>query len=120
MAVIVLIPCLIIAIGFIWFCHNYRRDTKNLKSGDLKSSTKINERIDEMKSRLTVTQNNLFKGNYAGRSSSSYHHANGNSDEMDVDDEMEKNIKTQNALSSSREEIELMQPEMGKERSTQL
>ena len=120
MAIIVLIPCLIIMTGFILFCYNYRRDKNSLKSSDIDSHNDINARIDGMKSRLTKTQKDLFRSSSGGRSNSSYHPTNEDSDELDKD-EIERNIKTQNVL--SQEDLDDNGVELTKltqDRSTQL
>ena len=116
MAIIVLIPCLIIAVGFILFYHNYRMDKRNLKSADVDSNKKIHSRIDGMKSRLTKTQINLFRGASGGMSRSYSRHTMENSDD-DIDDEMEKNIETHNIPSpgymdqdDDDDEIEMTKP----------
>ena len=102
MAVIILIPCIIIAICVILFIDNYRMDKKNLKSGNIKSNTKINARINGMKSRLTKTQRDLFKSNAKGRShthSPYSHQTMDDGDTLDKDYEMERNIQTGNTIS---------------------
>ena len=72
-------------------------DEQNLKSVDVDSNKKKHWRIDAMKSRLTKTQKNLFDGTSVGMSNS---YCPGPMEDSDgMDDEMEKNIETQNITS---------------------